>query len=100
MVECKFLPLRNGCRLAFAEYGTGAGEAVFFFHGWPSSRTMGELADAAARELNVRIISADRPGICDSSFQSGRQLLDWPDHLRQFADHLGIGQFRILAISG
>jgi pimeloyl-ACP methyl ester carboxylesterase len=100
MEECKFLPLKNGGRLAFVEYGDPNGEPVFFFHGWPSSRTMGELADKAARELNVRIISADRPGICDSSFQQNRQLLDWSDDLRQFADHLGIGQFRILAISG
>jgi pimeloyl-ACP methyl ester carboxylesterase len=100
MDDCKFLPLKNGGRLAFAEYGCADGEPVFFFHGWPSSRTMGELADAAARELNVRIISADRPGICDSTFQPERQLLDWPDLLQQFADHLRIGRFHVLAISG
>jgi pimeloyl-ACP methyl ester carboxylesterase len=100
MGECKFLPLKNGGRLAFAEYGTANGAPVFFFHGWPSSRTMGELAETAARELNVRIISADRPGICDSSFQPDRRLLDWPDLLQQFANYLGIDRFRILAISG
>jgi|ERR1700693_5585851 len=100
MDDCKFLSLKNGGRLAFAEYGCADGEPVFFFHGWPSSRTMGELADAAARELNVRIISADRPGICDSTFQPDRQLLDWPDLLQQFADHLSIGRFHVLAISG
>jgi len=100
MGECRFLPLKNGGRLAFAEYGTANGEPVFFFHGWPSSRTMGELVDAAARELKVRIISPDRPGIRDSTFQPDRKLLDWPDVIEQLADHLGIEQFRILAISG
>ncbi|HUE40681.1 MAG TPA: alpha/beta hydrolase [Chthoniobacterales bacterium] len=94
------LSLKNGGRLAFVEYGSSRGEPVFFFHGWPSSRTMGELADTAARELNVRIISADRPGICDSTFQPDRQLLDWPDLLQQFADHLEIQRFRLLAFSG
>lgn len=100
MEDCKVLSLTNGGQLAYAEYGSADGKPVFFFHGWPSSRTMGELTDAAARELNVRIISPDRPGICDSSFQPYRQLLDWPGLLREFADHLGIERFRILAISG
>lgn len=71
-----------------------------FFHGWPSSRTMAQLTDAAARELGVRVISADRPGIRDSSFQPNRQLIDWPQNVEQLADHLRIRQFRTLALSG
>jgi pimeloyl-ACP methyl ester carboxylesterase len=100
MDEFKLLGLKNGKHLAFSEYGNANGAPVFFFHGWPSSRTMAELTDSAARELNLRIISADRPGICDSTFQPNRQLLDWPDVMRQFADHLGIERFTVLAISG
>ena len=100
MDECKFLSLKKGGRLAFVEYGSANGEPVFFFHGWPSSRTMGELADAAARELNVRIISPDRPGICDSTLSPDRKLTDWPDVIEQFADYLRIERFRVLAISG
>ena len=61
---------------------------------------MGELTDAAARELNVRVISADRPGICDSSFQPNRTLLDWPGVVEQLASELGIERFHILAFSG
>jgi len=100
MGSCNFLSLKDGGRLAFVEYGATTGEPVFFFHGWPSSRTMAELTDSSARELNVRIISADRPGICDSSFQPNRCLLDWPHLLQQFADHLEIERFRLLAFSG
>jgi len=96
----KVVPLRSGGQLAYVEYGAADGEPVFFFHGWPSSRTMAELTDSAARELNLRIISADRPGICDSSFQPDRKLTDWPDVLEQFADHLGLERFRLLAFSG
>ena len=94
------LPLKNGGQLAFCEYGNPTGTPVLFFHGWPSSRTMAELTDTAARELNVRIISADRPGICDSSFQPNRTLLDWPDSARELADYLEIDRFHVLAISG
>jgi pimeloyl-ACP methyl ester carboxylesterase len=98
--DVKILPLKNGGNLAFAEYGAAKGHPVFFFHGWPSSRTMAELTDTAASELNVRIISADRPGICDSTFSPNRKLIDWPEVIDQLADHLEIDAFRILAISG
>jgi len=100
MDECKMLLLKNGGQLAYAEYGSDTGTPVFFFHGWPSSRTMAELTDAPARELGVRIISPDRPGICDSSFQSNRKLIDWPETVQELADHLQLERFRILAISG
>jgi pimeloyl-ACP methyl ester carboxylesterase len=100
MDDCKILPLRDGGRVAFCEYGDPAGTPVLFFHGWPSSRTMAELTDSAARELNVRIISADRPGIRDSTFQLDRKLIDWPEVVEQLADHLALPHFRILAISG
>lgn len=61
---------------------------------------MAELTENAARELGVGIISPDRPGICDSTFQPNRKLTDWPETLRQVADHLGIERFHVLAISG
>jgi pimeloyl-ACP methyl ester carboxylesterase len=98
--ECKLLRLTSGGELAFCEYGSATGTPVFFFHGWPSSRTMAQLTDKSARELGVRIISADRPGIRDSSFQANRRLIDWPELVEQLADHLRIDQFRVLAVSG
>jgi pimeloyl-ACP methyl ester carboxylesterase len=100
MDECRVLALKTGGRLAYAEYGVATGTPVLFFHGWPSSRTMAELADAAACDLNVRVISPDRPGICGSSFQPNRRLLDWPEVVEQLANELGIERFRILAFSG
>jgi len=96
----KFLTLPSGGRLAYAEYGCPDGLPVFFFHGWPSSRTMGELTDAPARELGLRIISPDRPGICGSTFQPNRTLLDWPNVLEQLANHLAIDRFHVVAFSG
>ena len=94
------LALANGAVVALSEYGDPRGVPVFFCHGWPSSRTMAELADDAARDLGARIISPDRPGIRDSDFQSERRLIDWPPLLNEIADRLGIERYRILAISG
>jgi pimeloyl-ACP methyl ester carboxylesterase len=86
--------------VAFNEYGDPTGVPVLFCHGWPSSRTMAQLADEPARALGIRIISPDRPGISGSSMQSDRKLRDWPRLVQRLVDHLDIGEFRILAISG
>ena len=95
-----FLTRKNGLRIAWEEYGDPAGEPVFFCHGWPSSRTMAALTHEAAREVGVRIISPDRPGIALSQFQPGRTFLDWPALFTELAAALGIARYRILAVSG
>ena len=99
-VRTEIVKLENGGTVALSEYGDPRGVPVFFCHGWPSSRTMAELTHDAARDLGVRIISPDRPGIRDSNFQADRRLLDWPPLLAALADHLEIDRFRIFAISG
>ena len=102
MIETRtqMLQLQNGSRIALDEYGDPSGQPVFFCHGWPSSRMMGVLAHEAARDLGVRLISPDRPGVNESTFQKGRTLLHWPALLNELADQFGIGKFRMLAISG
>jgi pimeloyl-ACP methyl ester carboxylesterase len=61
---------------------------------------MAQLTDSAARDLGIRIISPDRPGISGSSLKLDRELSDWPSVVRQLVDHLGIGAFYVLGISG
>jgi len=100
MVQQKLVQLGNGRVLAFEEYGDEKGVPVIFCHGWPSSSTMAQLTEEPARDLGIRIISPDRPGISGSSFQPDRKLQDWPPVVRQLADHLEISEFRVLAISG
>jgi pimeloyl-ACP methyl ester carboxylesterase len=92
--------LENGAVIAFEQYGDASGVPVIFCHGWPSSRTMARLTDEAARDLGIRIISPDRPGISGSSLQPNRKLSDWPQVVERLANHLGIEKFRLLAISG
>lgn len=96
----QILSLASGAHVAFSEYGDPKGTPVIFCHGWPSSRTMAELTHEAALDLGVRIISPDRPGIRDSKFHPNRTLLDWPPLLREFAAHLHLEKFKLLAISG
>jgi pimeloyl-ACP methyl ester carboxylesterase len=96
----KVISLQNDAKIALIEYGDPEGVPVVFCHGWPSSCTMAELTDRAACEVGVRIISPDRPGISGSAFQKDRTLLDWPPIVESMVDHLGIGKFRVLAISG
>lgn len=74
--------------------------SAFYFHGFPGSRLEGELLLSAAKKHNVRIISLDRPGMGQSTFQPSRRLLDWPSDVEALADHLQIGAFYIVAPSG
>jgi pimeloyl-ACP methyl ester carboxylesterase len=100
MKKQNFVQFRGGAVVAFQEYGAANGVPVLFCHGWPSSCTMARLTDEPARELGVRIISPDRPGISGSSLQPDRKLADWPGVIERVLDHLGVGEFRALAISG
>src|SRR5438128_9268224 len=96
----KLIELEGAEVIALEEYGNANGEPVIFCHGWPSSRIMARLTDEPARDLGIRIISPDRPGISGSSLQPDRKLTDWPRSVERIADHLDIGEFRMLAISG
>ncbi|MDQ6861361.1 MAG: alpha/beta hydrolase, partial [Verrucomicrobiota bacterium] len=63
MARGALLKLEDGAQIAYEEYGGAEGTPVLFCHGWPSSRSMAQLAHDAAREIGVRVISPDRPGI-------------------------------------
>ena len=92
--------LEGGGHIAYDEYGDPAGAPVLFCHGWPSSRSMAQLTDDAARALRLRIISPDRPGISGSSFKPERKLSEWPPIVAALTRQLRIQAFRVLAISG
>jgi pimeloyl-ACP methyl ester carboxylesterase len=94
------ITLRDGRKLAYAEYGDQAGVAVFYFHGTPGSRREGTIADEAAMRLRVRLIAIDRPGLGFSSFKPRRKLRDWPSDVVGLADALGIDRFAIVGLSG
>ncbi len=92
--------LRDGRRLAYAEYGDPNGRPVLFFHGTPGSRLFHHPDESIAAAVRARIIAIDRPGFGRSDFKPGRQILDWPDDVLQLADALHLTRFAVLGYSG
>jgi pimeloyl-ACP methyl ester carboxylesterase len=86
--------------LAWNEYGDPAGSPVLYYHGWPSSRLQARIAHHLARERGLRLIAMDRPGMGRSTLMPGRILEDWPGLMEGFADHLGLGKFGQIGVSG
>ena len=97
------IKLKDGRMLGYAEYGAPEGEPVFYFHSLPGSRLDWQWIDAGgavAVELNVRIISVDRPGFGLSDFKPDREILDWPDDMIELADALQLDRFAVMGLSG
>lgn len=92
------IELKDGRKLAFAEYGDLNGTPVFHFNGSGGSR-LEHPSDKILQGLKVRYISTDRPGHGNSSPQPKRELLDWPADVIQIADNLGIDKFHVLGWS-
>lgn len=94
--------LADGRRLSYDDVGAPDGKPVFYFHGVPSSRVEWQMwaDETMLRQLGVRLIAIDRPGIGSSSFQPGRRLRDWPADVADLADGLGLRQFSVLGYSG
>lgn len=92
--QATLIPVRDGRRIAAAEYGSAtAPVTMLYFHATISSRLEGRLFDTAARQRGVRVVALDRPGAGRSDPRPGRRLLDWPADVADVADHLGIARF-------
>lgn len=94
------IKLKDGRTLGYAEFGNPKGYPVFYFHGWPVSRLSGKITDESAKELNLRIIAPDRPGIGLSDFQENRKILDWAQDVLELADFLNLKKFAVIGQSG
>ena len=94
------LTLRGGRRLAYTEFGAAAGNPVLYFHGFPGSRLEAAFADSIANDTGTRLIAVDRPGMGLSDYLPDRTLLCWTDDVLALADHLGLGQFSVVGVSG
>jgi pimeloyl-ACP methyl ester carboxylesterase len=99
-VAATVLRLADDRLLAFAEYGRADGVPVVAFHGTPGSRLQLTALDGPAREVGVRLIVPDRPGYGASDHHPDRTLRAWPADVEAIADHLGLGRFAVLGVSG
>lgn len=94
------ITLANGRIIGYAEYGNSSGYPLFYFHGGQESRLSSKFMDSVATNLNIRIISPDRPGVGLSTFQKDRQFLDWGKDMAELADALGLKKYSIFGLSG
>lgn len=100
LIHHKILTLPDHRALAYAEYGDRSGYPLLWLHGNPSCRREPELLDPTLLErLRIRVIAPDRPGIGQSSFKPGRQILDWPIDLAALAAALKLERFALLSLS-
>jgi len=95
----QILTLEDGRALGFAECGDPQGTPIFYFHASGSSRLERPAEESIPAQLGIRFITTDRPGHGLSDPQPARKLLDWPDDVRQLADHLGIDRFSVMGWS-
>lgn len=100
MGEDNTVTLRDGRKLAYAEFGDPDGAPAFYFHGTPGSRYEARHASDAALRARVRLIAVDRPGVGRSDKLKGRTLDDWPRDVAELADALGFERFAIVGLSG
>jgi pimeloyl-ACP methyl ester carboxylesterase len=93
--------LPDGRQLGFAEYGRPTGDPILWFHGTPGARRqIPELARTASVEHNIRLVALERPGIGDSPGHAYDRIRDWTSDVGYVVDHLGIGRFGLIALSG
>jgi pimeloyl-ACP methyl ester carboxylesterase len=100
--EYRTVTLRDGRALAYAEFGSPAGQPIIYCHGVPSSRVEADLIvdNTTAAALGVRVIVPDRPGIGHSQHQPDRRIVDWPNDVLDLAGALGLNTFAVLGSSG
>lgn len=86
--------------LCYAEFGDPDGYPVIAIHGFPGCRLDPWPHHRLLARNHIRLISPDRPGSGHSTFQPSRRVLDFPSDMLELADHLGLGRFGVLGISG
>ena len=95
------VPLTDGRRLGYAEYGDPNGTLVLWFHGTPGGRRQVPLnGRRAADELGLRLVCVERPGVGDSTDHAYAQIRDWAADVAEVADHLGHERFLVVGLSG
>jgi pimeloyl-ACP methyl ester carboxylesterase len=85
--------------LRIRDKGDRDGHPIVYFHGTPGSRLDLTFGESKLTQLDVRVISFDRPGY-GSSTQSAFSLSSVAQDALLIADSLGLGAFATLGLSG
>lgn len=94
------LRLSDGRTLGFAEIGRPTDYPLIFMHGYPTCRLETIGIEETANKHNLRLITPDRNGYGLTTFDSNRQILDWPVDVEELANHLALSRFAVLGGSG
>lgn len=93
--------LADGRTLGYHLYGAPDGVPVFYIHGVADTGvTLEGKEDHMAKDMGIRWIAPDRPGVGKSTSQPGRSVLGYPDDIRQLVHHLGLKQYYMFGVSG
>lgn len=90
----------GGGVLGVEEMGPADGWPLFYMHGWPGSRMQRPPDDRELRRTGARLVTIDRPGLGHSTPVRRRRVADWAAAVEAVADHLRIGRFAVLGVSG
>ena len=93
------IALRDGRKVQIEEYGDPAGAPALWFHGAFSSRLEAWSLDAPARELGLRVLSLDRPGLGGSDPHRGRTVVGYAEDVADVLDALGIERAAVGGLS-
>jgi len=95
------LSLTDGRTLGYHLYGAPDGIPVLYIHGVADSAiTLEGKEDQLAKDMGIRWIAPDRPGVGKSTRQPGRSILSYTDDIRQLAQHLGLKRYYMFGVSG
>lgn len=94
--------LPSGRNLSYSVFGPSTAPALFFSHGFPSSRLEAHGLHKLVQEhdLRLRIVTIDRPGFGRSDFQPGRRIVDHAHDVTSVADSMNLERFAVLGGSG
>ncbi len=91
--------LADGRRLAVDDRGDPGGIPVVFFHGTPDTRVARHPDDSIARDLGIRVIAFDRPGLGSSDADPMATPISVADDVAEILDHLDLAAAHVLAWS-
>ena len=97
------LTSHQGRTLHFTDTGEAGWKPILFVGGVGTSGRAPELVaflDTMRKRLKLRIISVERNGLGDTAFDPAWTFDDYNREAGQVLDHLGIGKFALVAISG